>query len=103
MQEVGNLTLSGHAEAENEHIVAEDKRQKKVSAWVVGLGWRARITSGIAKPRCNPVNGVNGGKGRQETVSGSKGMREKLGGAEQADEVRIGNGKRAKKSERKCS
>ena len=56
---------------------------EKVSAWVRRLGWRVCIANGIAKLRRSPR--VNEDKGRQETASGSKGMGEKHGDAEQAD------------------
>ena len=58
-----------------------------MSASVRRLEWRLCIADGIAKLRRSP--GVNEGKGRQETVSGSKRKGKKYSGAQQADKTRI--------------
>ena len=59
--------------------------KEKVSAWVRRLGRRACIANGIAKLRRSPR--VSEGKGRQETVSFSR-------GAEQADKTSNEKGKK---------
>ena len=50
-------------------------------AWVRRLGWRVCIASGVAQLRRS--SRVTGGKGRQETTRGPKGMGENSGGVEQ--------------------
>lgn len=54
-----------------------------MSARARRLGWRASVASGIPKLRRTRSPRVNGGKGRLETVSGSKGMEVKNSGVEQ--------------------
>ena len=57
--------------------------EKKVSTWIRRLGWRVRIANGLVNLGRSPR--VNGGKARQETVSGPKGTGEKTSGVEQPD------------------
>ena len=74
-----------------------------MSAWVKRLGWRVCIANGLANLRRSPR--VNGGKTRQETVSGPKGMGEKTSGIEQAEKrtAGSGNGKKGKIVDNKSS
>ena len=81
----------GKVEEEGEHFRVtltpkastewQKKETEKVSPCVRRPGWRVCITNELAKLRRSPR--VNGGKARQETVSGPNGMGEKTSGIEQ--------------------
>ena len=61
------VTLTAKASKEWQRIETE-----KVAAWVRRLGWSVGIADGLEKLRRSPR--ANGGKVRQETVSGPKGI-----------------------------
>ena len=67
----GGRAFPSHANTLSEQGVAEDRERTSVGM-VGGLGWRVCIANGLAKLRRSPR--ANGGKARQETVNGPKGM-----------------------------
>ena len=70
-REYFRVILSPKASKEWQRIETET-----VSAWILRLGWRVCIATALAKLRRSPR--VNGGKARQETVSGPKEKGRKL-------------------------